>query len=771
MQVGGVTPPGARFARWRQDRVQAPVLVGSGVDTVRFSGSKALGGDSMTNLFAPKTIALVGASPTEGTIGRVVLENLVKGGYTGKVYPVNPKYDGLKPAWVNGHVEAFAGQVDQLPANAIDLAVIMSPKQTVPAVVDELGKKGVKSVVVISAGFGESGNRKLAEDLEKALKKHGIRMIGPNCVGVANGDPAVKMNATFVSGEVSPGRGAIMSQSGAVGIDLIQKARLAGLGFARMASIGNQADVDSAALLKLWENDPKVKYVLGYLESVKDPAEFRQIAERVSRKKPVVLIKSGKSETAKKAASSHTGSLAGSDTAVDALFKQTGVHRVDSIDDLFAVARAFERAPALGGNRVAVASNSGGYGVMLTDIIETRDTGLKVARLRPETVDKLKKLLPEQANTTNPVDTIATTPADTPENFKKALLAMAGDPEVDALITAIVPLLNMKAEDVGRVLADVQAQTDKPVIGVLSVGQQELLDIQNKLDSSGVEAPALYATLEEAMTGLSAMEKQRRIVNKPIHKPVDFPDIKPQAVRRIIDAAKRENRNLLTTTESLHVLEAYGIRTARHALVNKPNRGQMKAAVLARAQEIGYPIAIKLVSKTITHKTDIGGVAFDLKNPEALSKALDTILDNLAKVGADRFGKGEGIMVQQSVPNGRETLIGFKDDEQFGKMMAFGLGGIYVNIFKDVNFRLAPLTHADAREMVETIQGYPILKGYRGKPGVDFETLYETILRYSRLAADFPELAESDINPFFAQPSEAPGEKGGYAVDARFSLK
>lgn len=735
----------------------------SGLEPSKASNTKA----AINNIFAPKSIAVIGASTQEGSVGYQVLNNLVTGGYTGEVYPVNPKYNGENPDWTGDKSHAFVKDVSALPNNKVDSAVVMVPKKIVASVIDELGKKGVKSVVVISGGF----NKEEKADLNKLLEQHGMKMIGPNVVGVANGDPAVKMNATFVQGQVTPGQGAVMSQSGAVGIDLINKSRLAGLGLSQMASIGDQADIDSSELLKHWKDDPSVKYVMGYLESIDDPEAFRKAALEITKQKPVFVIKSGKSDTAKKAAASHTGSLAGNDTAVEALFTQTGVQRVDSIDELFSIAKAFELAPPLKGDNIAIVSNSGGYGVMLTDILETQNTGLKVAQLSEATTKTVKSLMPEQASISNPIDTIATTPADTPDKFKQSLETIVQDPNVDSLVVSLVPLMNIKSVDMARIIADVQATTDKPILGVLSTSEQDLLDVQTQLKAEGKKVPPLYASNEEAATALTAMEKHRVWSSEPVDQPVEFNDIKPEVVKKILDTAKAEGRKLLTTTESLYMLEAYGIRTAPHTLVNKPSKEAMTKEILAQAKNIGYPIAIKFVSKTITHKTDIGGVAFDIKTPEALEAAVSKMLGSLAKAGVNSFAEGEGIMVQQSIPNGRETLIGFKDDETFGKLMAFGLGGIYVNIFKDVNFRLAPLTQKDAEAMVNTIKGHKILSGYRGKPSVDFETLTDTILRYSKLATDFPELAESDINPFFAQPKDDPSGRGGYAVDGRFSLK
>ncbi|MBY0450994.1 MAG: acetate--CoA ligase family protein [Cyanobacteria bacterium] len=720
----------------------------------------------LLSLFAPKKIALVGASAKPGTIGRVVLENLQHNHYGGTVYPVNPKYAGQSFDWAGSNVQNAVADIQALP-NDVDMAVIMTPKETVPALVDQLGQKGVKSVVVISAGFNEAGpsGQPLEEALKAALNKHQMSMIGPNCVGVANANPGVQMNATFVSGDITPGNGAILSQSGAVSIDLIQQARNAGLGFSQMASIGNQTNVDSSQLIDHWAEDPSVKYILGYLESIKDPEAFRRIATVVSKQKPIVLIKSGKTAVGAKAASSHTGALAGSDTAVDALFQQSGVQRVNSIQDLFSVAKAFEMAPRVpAGPRVGILSNSGGYGVMLTDLIETRFPQLKVATLSDATRDQLKQILPPAASSNNPVDTIATTPSDKPESFKKALLAMAEDPNVDSIVVSVVPLLNIQAADVGKIVAEAQLLTKKPIFTVLSVSEGELVQVQTAVKNQQLKPTPLYQSLESAVTGIGAMENFRLWSEKPLGVEKRFADVDPARVRKIIDTARAENRTLLTTTESLQLLEAYGIATPKHGLARD------KAEVMQLATQLGYPLVIKVVSKTITHKTDIGGVKVDLRTPEQLEKAYDELMANINKAGITTFQPGEGVMVQQFMKSGRETLIGFKHDALFGKLMAFGLGGIYVNTLKDVSFRINPLTGTDARDMIQGIKMLDILKGSRGKPEVDFDTLEEVMLRYSQLVHDFPELEESDINPFFAQPKPTPSEKGGIAVDARFTL-
>ncbi len=733
--------------------------------SLRFAGSHGVSKPGMSGLFTPKSIAVIGATPNPG-IGRTLMNNLA-GGFQGKVYPVNPRYEGVLLEWKDAaNVQPFVKSIDQLPQDGIDMALIATPARFVPQAVEQLGQKGVKSVVVISAGFNEEGNHALANELNAVVKKYGISMLGPNCMGVMNMSPAVRMNATFKKAEIPAGRGAIMSQSGGVGGDLMNQAENNYFGFHQMATIGNQNDVNSTHLLEHWGQDPDIAYITGYIEGIPDPARFREVAARVTRQKPVFLLKVGRSDLAAKAAASHTGALAGSDTAVDALFAQTGVQRIKSVGEMFTIAKAWEKSPPLTGNKIAVVSNSGGLGIMATDVIQAPGSNLAMAELSESTRDTLKAVLPAGAGTRNPVDILSQTAADNPQAFKQALLAIGADPGVSAIVVGQADSERLQPETIIRILGEVQQACGKPVMGVLPVSEPELKDVLKKLDEAGVAYPAIYRAIDDPLTGLKSMESHRRWLSRPALAPVRFNDVKPAVVGSIIAQAQAEGRTLLTTAESMEVLRAYGIPTARYALV------QSKRKAVAAARQMGYPVVIKFVSKTITHKSDVGGVKVNIRSAGELQKAYDAMLANLkAKTGFTVFQPGEGIMVEQMVSSDREPLIGFKEDPQYGKMIGFGEGGIYVNYRKDATFRLLPLSRQDVKDMMNSVRFIEVLKADRGKGPADTALLEDVILRYAQLAEDFPQLAESDMNPFFALPQGPDGSPGGIAVDARFTLK
>jgi acyl-CoA synthetase (NDP forming) len=738
------------------------------------TAAQAISSDVMDKLMKPKGIVLVGASEAQGAVGKEVLDNLVKGGYTGQIYLINPKYQGQTSSvtvpGANGQPPAqltYLASADQLPANKVDMAVVMTPSRTVPGIVEGLGQKGVKSVVLISAGFKETGpeGAALEQQLQTNINRHGMVLVGPNCVGIANPASDIKMNATFVQGKPLAGKGALVSQSGAVGIDIMSRAGRLGLGVSQFVSIGNAMQIDANKMMRYWKEDPSVKYVMGYLESVQNPDEFREIVKSLSKEKPVLFLKSGKSQAGAKAASSHTGSLAGSDHAVDALFKQTGVQRMDSIQQLFAAAQAFENTKPSVGNRVGIYSNAGGYAVLATDLLDLERYKLQLAQLTPQTEESLKAFLPAAASRKNPVDTTATVPADSLEKYKQALNVILDDPNVDSLVVSIVPLMGIQPGDIAQAVAEAQQRSHKPVVGMISCGEDEFAKIQTQLKSKNLPPVALYTSMEDAVSGLGALEAHRTWVNKAQAEVVPFTDVDKPKVTGILATVKAEGRKLLTTTESLDVLNAYGINTPKWGLTQNLDEAKATAA------QLGYPLVIKLCSKTISHKTEVGGVILDIRNEEQLEKAFTELQSNLRKHNVSAFKPGEGILVQQFLNKGREVIMGLNDDPQFGKMLMMGFGGIYAEVFKDVQFRLNPITKQDVGEMLDGMKSSKILKGYRGKPGADLETVEEVMLRLSQLVSDFPELTELDINPYMAQPKPTGGGKGGSAVDARIIIK
>ncbi|MBY0405524.1 MAG: acetate--CoA ligase family protein, partial [Cyanobacteria bacterium] len=698
----------------------------------------------MNALMKPRSIALVGASEDPKAVGNAVLKNLVSGGFPGEIYLVNPKYRGqLSQASTDTRPIRYVGSVEELPAGTVDMALIMTPSRTVPGIINQLGTHGAKAAVLISAGFKETGPEGvvLENQLKEAVDRHQMVLVGPNCVGIANPSAEVGMNATFVQGTPLSGTGALVSQSGAVGIDIMNRARRVGLGVSQFVSIGNSLQVDAAKMMTYWKNDPSVKFVMGYLESIPDPMAFRKIAQEVSKEKPVLMIKAGRSSAGAKAASSHTGALAGSDNAVEALFAQSGIQRMDSIQELFAAAQAFENTKPSVGNRVGVYSNAGGYAVMATDVMEMQKKGLQVAQLTSDTEERLKNFLPAAASRKNPVDTTATVPADSPEKYKAALKAIVEDPNVDSCIVAIVPLMGIKGIDIARAVSELQQTSPKPIVAMISTGEDDLESIQKQLKSDNLPPISLYSSMEDSITGLSALEKHRLWKQKPVGAVTTFEDVQPDVVRGIFAKAKLEGRKLLTTVESLDILKAYGIKVPGYALVKTLDEAKQQA------QTLGYPLVIKLNSKTISHKTEVGGVILDIRTPEQLEKAFRELQQNLQKNNVAPFAEGEGVLVQQFLTKGREVIMGINDDPQFGKMMMLGLGGIYVEVFKDVQFRLNPVTLPEVKDMMEGLKSNKILKGYRGKPGADLDTVSEVMLRLSQLVSDFPEVVELDINP------------------------
>ncbi len=726
--------------------------------------------EKLQHLLKPASIAVIGASESEGSVGKALLSNIVSSGYTGKIYPVNPKYAGQEVIYHSNGTKkplTYLATPEELPDSDVDLALIMTPSKTVPHILDILGQKHLPSVVVISAGFkelGEQGNT-LAEQVTQTVEKYDMVLVGPNCLGIADTDPTIRLNATFAKQAPPIGKGAVFSQSGAVGIDIIDKAKRMGLGLTQFVSLGNELHLRPKQLLQFWHHDPQVAYIAGYMESGRSLAEIKDTAAEVTKEKPVLLIKAGKSSIGAQAAKSHTGSLAGNDDAVNALCAQTGIQRFGTITDLFAAAQAFENAKPSAGNRVAIFSNAGGYAVMGSDRLEPafhQNQGLVLAQFSEDTYQQLEKLLPRTASKKNPVDTTATMPMDSLENYKQALLAILKDPQVDSCIVPIIPLLNMQLHEITNAIAAVQNESEKPLLVVLSTHESDIAQIHQELKTAKLSPLALYASMEEAITGLGALEKHRLWQMRPKAQPIAMKDVSTERVQRIFHQVKQEERILLTTSESLDVLCLYGIESAPFKVVTTLEEA------LEAAQVLNYPLALKLNSKTITHKTDIGGVQVDIRNDAELTSRFLSMREQLSHHGVTHFEPGEGIMIQAYLTRGREIILGIKDDPDFGKLLMIGRGGIYTTIDQDVQFRLAPLTRQDAQEMIEGIKAYQILKGYRGKPAVDLNRLEEAMIRLSCLAMDCPEIQELDINPYMATPE---GEVGNSSVDARIILK
>ncbi len=697
----------------------------------------------LDGVFRPRSVAVIGASGKRGTIGHSILHNLIEYSFNGKVFPVNPK------SKVIHSIKCYSTVLD-VP-DAVDLAIIIVPADHVGPILEQCGEKGVKGVVVISSGFKEVGPEGAAKEeaIVKIIRKYGMRMIGPNCFGVLNTDPEYSMNATFSKAQPLRGRIGFMSQSGALGEAILGLANDLNLGFSMFASVGNKADLSGNAILKYWGDDPNTDVILIYLESFGDPREFTRIARDLSRKKPIVAVKAGRTDAGARAVSSHTGVLAGLDVGTDALLEQCGVTRVTSIDELFDVAAALSNQPIPKGDRIAVITNAGGPGILATDAIVS--LGMKMATFDKKTTKLLREKLPLVASVNNPVDVIA---AGGPDSYRIAMDAVLADPNVDAVIVIFVPpvVVDHKAVINEIVAAIDNDKNRKTVLGCFMAipsgvaGSEQM--IKHKIP--------VYTFPESAAKAMSAMVRRRQWIERPISEPRTF-KVQAKNAQKIIDDARADGQKSITGSEALAILEAYGVSIARSV------RTDSAREACAVAGEIGFPVVMKADGPGVLHKTELGGVSTDLRSPEEVQVAFDAMKKNFSK-GKTGFS---GVMIQEMVPSGVETIIGMNHDPSFGPLIMFGLGGIFVEVMKDVTFKVHPVTPHDAKEMIESIKGYPLLNGFRGSAPVDFECLEETIMRLSQLVTDFPEIDSFDVNPFFAGADR----NSSKAVDARFILR
>lgn len=704
---------------------------------------------SLRPFFQPHAVAIVGASRNPANIGTRLLQAAVDAGFHGTLYPINPKAD------VIGELRAYPS-VRELP-EAPDLAVIAVPRDAVLEVIDDCAARGVRAVVVITAGFAEIGaeGRELQRQLVEKVRGHGMRMVGPNCLGLLNTDPAVRLNASFAPDFPPPGRMAFSSQSGALGLAIISLARQRGLGLSKFVSVGNKADVSGNDLLQYWEQDSQTDVILLYLESFGNPRRFARIASRVSRHKPIVAVKAGRTGAGKRAASSHTAALAASDVAVDALFHQTGVMRAETLDEMFDLAAALSMQPLPQGRRVAILTNAGGLGILCADTCEAN--GLLVREPSAATKTKLKEFLPPTASVMNPIDMIASASA---ASFRQATEILLRDRQVDALIvlTIHVGLADISAIasgiSVGVAAARAEGGAGKPVLTCIMDG--------DKLHDAGTvngERLPNYAFPENAARVLGKLANYAEWREQPLGVVPEFKNIEPQAARALCQKLLSERGpGWLSADEVRTILKYFSLPLPPSAVCRTAD-----AAALA-AHDIGFPVALKLASRQIVHKTEFGGVQLNLQNESAVRTAFATIHDRLAD--ANRLDAFDGVSIQPMIAGGVELMVGVTQDPSFGPLIAFGLGGIHVEILKDVCFRVTPITDRDASEMVRGIRGHRLLDGYRGHPAADIPAIEDLLLRVARLVEEIPEITELDLNPVIALP---PGQ-GCCIVDARIRL-
>ncbi len=697
---------------------------------------------TLSSLLKPEAVAIVGASRTPGKIGNFLVKNIIASGYGGKVYPINPREE---------EIEGLKCYPDLLAVQKkIDLAVVAVPAARAPEVAEQCGQAGVKGLVVISAGFKEVGPAGMAleKELLRICRNYGMRLVGPNCVGVI--DTHTPLNASFSGTYPPPGNIAFISQSGAMLVAILDWSRQSRLGFSKVISLGNKADLNEADFIADAADDPETKVILCYIEDVADGPQFLEIARAASRKKPVIIYKSGTSAAGARAASSHTGALAGSDLAYETAFRQAGVIRARSMAELFDLANAFVTQPVPGGDKVAVVTNAGGPGIITTDNIEK--INLKMARFQKETTEALRARLPAAAAIYNPVDVLGD---GGPDRYRSAFELVLADPGVDSVLVLLCPTAATDSEKIARALLEVQRNNrHKPVFGVF-LGGEFLGKGRSLFEQAGIPC---FTFPEPAVLAIGGMVRFGQLKKSPADEPAEqFNNLQQDIVQNTLEKVKNEGRLVLLGSEAARVVSAYGIPAAPIHLATTPE----EAAEIAQA--IGFPVVMKVASPQIMHKTDVGGILTNLQTAGEVRKGFLQISENVHRYFPDLAI--HGVEVQKMMPRGDEVLIGMTRDVQFGPLIAFGLGGIYVNLLKDVAFRLAHrLTRREIQSMIMETKAYTLLRGYRGEKPRDIKSLVEVIARVARLAMDFPAITEMDINPLFAYPD------GAVALDVKITI-
>ena len=674
-------------------------------------------------LFRPKSVAIIGASRTPGKVGHIVAKNTIESGFEGGIYPINPRAEeilGLK---------CYASILD-VP-EAVDLAVIAIPAKHVLQAAEECGRKGVKGLIVISAGFKEIGHE--GAILEKKLveigSKYDMRIQGPNCLGLI--DTGTPVNLSFAAGMPKEGKIGFISQSGALGTAVLDWTLKEEIGFHSFVSLGNKADLDEVDFIEAMGEEDQVSVILLYLESIEKGRRFLEVVSRVVEEKPVVILKGGTSTAGARAAGSHTGALVGSFLAYKTAFDKAGVILAENIEELFNFGLAFTEQPIPKSEGIAIVTNAGGPGILATDLSEK--LGLRLAALSSETHNQLREKLPPAAAIGNPVDVLGDAKAD---RYRYAIERVLKDGSVNAVVVILTPQAMTESMATAQAIVEIREQNSgKPLVAVF-MGGESVEEARNHLKRNGI---LCYDFPDDAIRTISALYTYARFLKEPENPPVRFRDVNPKRVREILDSVRKDRRVVLLSNEAADVVEAYGIQS--------PESKVAKTAEMAAeyAEELGFPVVLRVVSPDIIHKTDVGGVVLNLKTTEEVRNAYDGILTGVARFMPR--ARIHGVMVYHMVPRGREMIIGMSQDVQFGPLVMFGLGGIYVNFLKDVSFRLAPLSEPEAREMMEETKAYALLKGIRGEPPSDTEALKNTILRVGQLVWDFPEIVEMDINP------------------------
>jgi acyl-CoA synthetase (NDP forming) len=691
--------------------------------------------DSLDAILRPRTLAVIGVSSRADSLSGRLLGNLFAAGYTGAVYPVNPKVPAVRSFRCYPSLKAIP--------DTPDLAVVMVPRDAVPATIDECLEAGVGGIVVITAGFREGGGAgaEVERRLLARVRAAGVRMIGPNCMGLINTDSDVRMDASFTPAPALPGAVAFASHSGALGVAMLEAARDVGLGFSHFVSLGNSADVDINDLLEVWERHDPTRVIMLYLESLPEPQRFLALAKRVGRSKPIVVFKGGRTAAGQRAASSHTGALAAGDTAVDALLRQAGVLRAGTLEELFDLALALSSAPPPRGRRVAVVTNAGGPAIAATDALS--DHGLVLASLSPATDQALRGFLPAEAAVANPVDML---PSATPDNFRHAVELALADEGADAVLTITVTPIMVTPLAIAQGIAEVKAQGDKPLLSVFMTYPRFFSEAR-----SIAGLPALFRYPEAAVAALAGLARHGERASAP---PDEAPATAPRSA--IIERALRRGPGYLPPGEAFGVLEEAGIPVAPWRVV--PRRCELAAAAAA----LGYPVVLKAFGEQLIHKSEVGAVAIGLADQAALDREAEAMEGRLAAAGV----RPEGFLVQGQVCGAREAILGVTRDPAVGPLVMLGLGGVAVEVWKDVSFRVAPIAGSDADAMFGELRGGRLLGAFRGRPACDIAALKQALVRLAALAAAHPEIAECDVNPLLVLDEG----RGCVAVDVRIRV-
>ncbi len=680
----------------------------------------------LTSLFSPDSVAVIGASRTPGKLGYAVLKNIIDCGFRGSVYPVNPAAREILGLRCYPDIASIGER--------IDLAIIMIPASHVLKAVSDCAQKGVKAVVVISAGFRETGHDGLVAEKEMAriANKNNMALLGPNCLGLIN--TKTPLNASFAGSMPLRGNISLMSQSGALCTAILDMSFEKRLGFSSFVSLGNKAQLNEVDLLDYWSSDPDTKVALAYLEGISDGERFIRVARAFTRKKPLIAIKAGVTNAGSRAVSSHTGSLAGSEQAYEAAFKQAGVIRAESVADLFDMASLLVSQPLPENDQVAIITNAGGPGIMATDAIER--AGLTLANLSQETMRRLAARLPRAASVINPVDVLGDALAD---RYRLALDALIEDKNVGAIIVILTPQIMTQAEETARVIASRSKNRSKTILACF-MGKPHVEAGIEILNNNGVPN---YTVPERAVISLKAMVYQKKRQERPTHR-ITRVKIPRKPVEEVFNEARKRGQLEIGEAGAQRVMKACGIPTPASRLCRTPEEA------VKFAEKIGYPVVLKIASPDILHKTDIGGVKIGVTGSQEVRDSFDLLVLRTLRYMPDV--EIWGCMVQKQVEGGIETILGMNRDPQFGPLMMFGLGGIYVEALKDVAFRIAPLSRHDARQMIEEIQSSRLLYGVRGRPRSDLDALEGAMVRISQLVTDFPEIVELDINPLVIFP-------------------